>query len=127
MLLEGGVHLSQALDIVVEVIDNQILADALETAKENIIKEGNIAQYLQETKVFPPIALHLIRTGEQSGELDTMLLSIAHTYEKESEELIDRLTGLINPIMLIVMAVIVGFIVMAIGQPIMQQGQGLDI
>ncbi len=127
MLLEGGVHLSQALDIVVQIVDNQILADALQEAKENIIKEGNISQYLKETKVFPPIALHLIATGEESGKLDEMLLNIGKTYEKEMEELIDRLTGLINPIMLVVMALIVGFIVMAIGQPIMNQGQVLDI
>ena len=126
MLLKSGVHLSQALDIVVEIIDNQILSDALGEAKENIIKEGNISQYLEKTKIFPPIALHLIATGEQSGELDTMLLSVGETYEKETEELVDRLTGLINPIMLVFMALIVGFIVIAIGQPIMNQAEGLD-
>lgn len=120
MLLESGVHLSEALDIVVQIIDNRILADALRQARDNIVKQGKIAQYLQQTNVFPPIAIYLIRTGEQTGELDTMLLTVAQNYEKEVEELTDRLTGLMGPIMLILMAVIVGFIVLAVALPIVQ-------
>ena len=120
MLLEGGVHLSEALDIVVQIIDNRILADALNEARDKIIKQGKIAQYLEQTKIFPPIATYLIRTGEQTGELDTMLLTVAQNYEKEVIELTDRLTGLMGPIMLIVMAVVVGFIVLAVALPIVQ-------
>lgn len=124
MLMESGVHLSEALDIVVSIIDNQILADALSKARDNIIKEGKIAQYLQQTNMFPPIAIYLMRTGEQTGELHTMLLTIADNYEKDYIELIDRLTGLISPIMLVVMGIVVGFIVIAIALPIVQ---GIDI
>lgn len=121
MLLEGGVNLAEALDIVVSIIDNRILADALRTARDNIVKEGKIAEYLQQTKMFPPIAIYLIRTGEQTGGLDTMLLTVAETYEKEYSELIDKLTGLIGPLMLVGMAVIVGFIVISIAMPMMKQ------
>lgn len=121
MLIEGGVNLASALDIVVQIIDNRILADALKEARENIIKEGKIAQYLEETKMFPPIALYLIRTGESSGELDKMLLTVAQTYEKEVGEIIDRLTSFIGPVMLVVMALIVGFIVIAVALPIVNQ------
>jgi type II secretory pathway component PulF len=121
MLLEGGVHLSEALDIVVSIIDNRILADALRVARDSIVKEGKIAEYLQKTKMFPPIAIYLIRTGEQTGSLDTMLLTVAENNEKEYTELIDKLTGLISPIMLIGMAGIVGFIVLAIAMPMMKQ------
>jgi len=121
LLLEGGVHIAEALDIVVNVIDNRVLADALRKARDNIVKEGKIAEYLQQTKMFPPIAIYLIKTGEQTGQLDTMLLTVAENYEKDYVELIDKLTGLISPIMLVGMAGIVGFIVLAIALPMMAQ------
>ncbi len=125
LLLEGGVHISEALDIVVSIIDNRVLADALRKARDNIVKEGKIAEYLKQTNMFPPIAIYLIKTGEQTGELSNMLLTVADTYEKEYTELIDKITGLISPIMLFVMAGIVGFIVLAIAMPMMQQMQNM--
>src|SRR5690606_1736910 len=82
MLLEGGVHISEALDIVVSIIDNRVLATALSKARDNIVKEGKIAEYLKQTNIFPPLAIYLIKTGEQSGELDAMLLAVAENYEK---------------------------------------------
>ena len=121
MLLEGGVHIAEALDIVVSIVDNRVLATALSKARDNIVKEGKIAEYLKQTNIFPPIAIYLIRTGEQTGELATMLLAVADNYEKDYVELIDKLTGLISPIMLIFMAVVVGFIVIAIAMPMMKQ------
>ena len=123
MLLEGGVNLAESLDIVCNVVDNSILVDALKEARDKIIKQGKIAQYLKQTGVFPPIAIYLISTGEQSGQLDSMLLTVAATYEKELEELADTLTESLGPILLIFMAVIVGFIVMAIAAPIMQMSE----
>lgn len=123
LLLEGGVNIAEALDIVVSVIDNKVLASALRTARDNIVKEGKIAEYLQQTKMFPPIAIYLIKTGEQTGELATMLLTVADNYEKDYVELIDKVTGLISPVMLFVMAGIIGFIVMAIALPMIEQMQ----
>ncbi len=73
--------------------------------------------------MFPPIAIYLIKTGEQTGELATMLLTVADNYEKDYVELIDKATGLIAPIMLFVMAGIIGFIVMAIALPMIEQMQ----
>jgi len=125
LLLEGGVDIAQALDIVVSVIDNQVLASALRVARENIVKEGKIAEYLQKTGMFPLIAIYLIKTGEETGQLDTMLLTVADNYEKDYVEMIDTITGLISPIMLIVMATVVGFIVMAVMLPMLQQMQNI--
>jgi len=68
------------------------------------------------------MATYLIRTGEESGALDTMLLSVGKTYEEELSELADTLTTLLNPIITILMAVVVGFIVIAIASPIMKMG-----
>lgn len=123
MLLEGGVNLAEALDIVVRIIDNRILADAISVARDKIIKQGKIAEYLKQSKIFPPIAIYLIETGEQSGQLDKMLLTVAQNYEQEVVELTDRLTDILRPIMTIGTAIIVGFIVMAIALPIMRMGE----
>jgi type IV pilus assembly protein PilC len=127
LLIESGVNLAESLDIVVKIIDNRILKATLQEARDKIIKQGKIAQYLKQTNVFPPIATHLIRTGEETGQLGNMLLTVAKNYEVELGELIDTATGLISPIMLVVMAVIVGFIIMAIASPIMQGGQAFGL
>lgn len=123
MLLESGVNLSQALDIVVNIIDNKILAKQLRDARDKIVKQGKIAQFLKETTIFPPIAIYLINTGEQTGELDTMLLTVAGNYEEELSDLTANLTSKIEPIMMIVMALVVGFIVMAIALPLAKMNQ----
>nr|MBA3751802.1 type II secretion system F family protein [Candidatus Dependentiae bacterium] len=94
MLVAGGVNLAEALNIVVKIVDNRVLLVALEKARENIIKQGRIAQYLQETGLFPPIAIYLINTGEQSGQLDAMLLAVARYYEDDLKERADGLTAL---------------------------------
>lgn len=120
ILLEGGVNLSQALDIVCSIINNRILADTLNEARDKIIKQGKIAQYLKQTEIFPPIAIYLISTGEESGSLDTMLLTVARNYEEELGELADTMSVWISPIMLVVMGIIVGFIVLSIALPMVQ-------
>jgi type II secretory pathway component PulF len=119
ILLESGVNLAEALDIVVKIIDNSILAQTLQEARDKIIKQGKIAQYLKQTQIFPPIATYLIQTGEDSGQLDAMLLLVARNYEEEAAELTDTLTTLLQPITLVFVAGVVGFIVMATILPMM--------
>lgn len=121
MLLEGGVNLAESLDIVVNIIDNKVLAKELREARDKIIKQGKIAQYLKQTGIFPPIAIYLISTGEQTGQLDTMLLTVAKNYEDDLGEYADSLSAKIGPILLIVMAVIVGFIVISLMLPMIQR------
>lgn len=119
MLMESGVNLAESLDIVCNIIDNRILADTLREARDKIIKQGKIAQYLKQTGIFPPIAIYMISTGEQSGQLDQMLLTVARNYEEELGEVSEKLTALLGPALLIVMALVVGFILAAVAQPIM--------
>lgn len=123
MLIESGVNLSEALDIVVKIIDNRILKDAISQARDNIIKQGKIAEYLRQTGIFPPIAIYLIKTGEESGQLDFMLLTVAKNYEADLSEFSDSLASKLEPIMLIVMASIVGFVVLSVVQPMVQMTQ----
>lgn len=122
MLLEGGVNLSEALDIVCNIVENNVLTFKLKQARDKIIKEGKIAKYLKETGMFPSIASYMINTGEQSGKLAEMLLTVGNDYDTELEELTDSLTEAISPIMMVVMAVIIGFVIAAIFLPISQMG-----
>lgn len=124
LLVASGVNLSESLDIVCSIIDNRILADTLLEARDKIIKQGKIAQYLKQTNLFPPIAIYMISTGEESGQLDMMLTTVAHNYEEDLGEIADKMTASIGPIMLVVMAVVVGFIVAAVAMPILKMSQG---
>lgn len=125
MLLEGGVNLDESLTIVCKIVDNRILADTLLEAKEQIVKQGRVAEYLKKTGLFPPLAIYLINTGEQSGKLDAMLTAVANQYDAELGERSEGLTKLINPIMIVVSALIVGFIIIAVMMPIMNIGKYL--
>ena len=119
MLLESGVNLSEALDIVCNIVENRVLTQKLLLARDKIIKEGKIAKYLKETGLFPNIASYMISTGEQSGKLAEMLLVVGSDYEEELKEITEGLTAKIAPIMTVFLGITVGFIVLSIMLPIM--------
>ena len=119
MLEESGVSLSSALEIVDKIIDNEILRATLREAKEKIIKQGKITPFLKETNIFPPMAIYLIKTGEESGQLGTMLTTVANNYEKDLSDYTDALTASIEPAITILFGGIIGFILMAVMGPIM--------
>ncbi len=118
MLLEAGVNLSEALDIVCNIVDNKVLTQKLNEARDKIIKEGKIAKYLKETNIFPNIASYMISTGEQSGKLAEMLLTVGEDYDIELKEMTEGLTAAITPIMTLVMGVVIGFVILSIFLPI---------
>ena len=119
MLLSSGVSLSESLDIVCNIVNNSVLAEALRGAREQIIKQGRVTEYLRQTGLFPSMAIYLLDTGEQSGNLDEMLLQVASQYESELDRLTSSLLSIINPVFLILVAVLVGFSVFAIMSPIL--------
>jgi Type II secretory pathway, component PulF len=127
MLLESGVNLSEALDIVCKIVDNEVLTKKLLEARDNIIKEGKIAKYLKKTEIFPSIASYMISTGEESGQLAQMLLTVGSDYDTELSEITEGLTGKITPIMTIVMAIIILFIILAIFLPVMNMSDAMGI
>ncbi len=123
MLLDSGVNLAEALDIVCNIIDNSVLTRSLKSARDKIIKEGKIAKYLRETNIFPPIASYMINTGEQSGKLSEMLLTIGRDYEVELFDLIDGLVAKINPLMMLVVGGLIFFIIIAMFLPMLEMGE----
>ena len=117
-LVAGGVPLLQALEIVREVVGNAVLGKVLEEAKNSIARGDTIADPLKNSRQFPPIVTHMIAVGEASGNLEEMLFNVADAYEDEVEAAISGLTALLEPMIIVVMGVIVGFIVLSILLPI---------
>ena len=122
-LLENGVTLLTALGIVKSIADNRIYYETMETASESVGQGQNLAQALTASAVFPALALQMIHVGEQSGQLEPMLIKIADIYEKEVQSRVMTLTAMLEPVMILAMGVIVGFIVLAICLPILEMNQ----
>ncbi|MBI4040423.1 MAG: type II secretion system inner membrane protein GspF [Deltaproteobacteria bacterium] len=118
-LLQGGVPLLSAMDIVKNVIDNHVLKTAITKARENISEGESLAAPLRESGEFPPMVTHMIAIGEKTGELESMLNTIAQTYEDEVNTTLTAMTTLLEPLMIVTMGAIVGVIVMAILLPIL--------
>ncbi len=119
-LLASGIPLLQALAIVRNVIGNTVIARAVDEAAEAIGEGESIAPPLARSGIFPPMVLHMIGVGEQSGELETMLAKVADTFDDEVEAAATALTALMEPIMVVVMGAVVLFIVLAILMPIFE-------
>ena len=112
-LLSSGVAILEALNITQTILNNRIIAATMGRLYQGL-KEGNgLSQPLQQTGVFPPLAIHMITVGEETGALDKMLTKVANTYDREVERSIKQLISLIEPFMILGMALIIGFIVIS--------------
>ena len=112
-LLKSGVPLLQALNNAKDVINNQVIASVIDDVSKGAKEGKGIAIPLTNTNVFPPLALSMIKVGEETGQLDTMLLKVASTYEKSLKEAIKRFISLLEPVMILTMGLIIGFIVVS--------------
>lgn len=113
-LLKSGVPLLQALNNAKDVISNQVIASAIDTVAAGAKEGKGIAAPLSDTKVFPPLALSMIKVGEETGQLDTMLLKVANTYEKSLNVAIKRFVSLLEPVMILTMGILIAAIVISI-------------
>ncbi|MBC87091.1 MAG: type II secretion system protein GspF [Bdellovibrionaceae bacterium] len=119
-LLTGGVPMLDAMTIVRNVVNNHILAAAIDDARDNISEGESIAGPLKASGQFPPLVIHMINIGEKTGELENMLTQVSDAYDFQVENQVESLTSLLEPIMLIVMGVIIAVIVFAIMIPIFE-------
>lgn len=117
-LLASGIPLLSAIEIGEAVVGNTVYTEALRSVRENIKEGTSIASPLRESGAFPPLVTRMIDVGEQTGELEEMLLKIADTYDLQVETSVSTLTSLLEPVMIVVMGAVVGFIVFAILLPI---------
>jgi general secretion pathway protein F len=114
-----------ALDIVKSVVGNTVLADAISKARENVREGESIADPLRRSGLFPPVVIQMVAVGEKSGELEKMLLKISDSFDRTVETRITALISLLEPIIILVMGLVVGFIVVAIMLPILQMSSGV--
>jgi general secretion pathway protein F len=119
-LLTGGVPMLTAMQIVRNVVDNDIIADAIDEARGNISEGESIAAPLKRSNQFPPIVIHMISIGEKTGELENMLIRVSEAFEFQVKNKIETLTGLMGPMVLIIMGLVIGIIVFAVMVPMFE-------
>jgi general secretion pathway protein F len=122
-MLQSGVQLLPALASVKHVLTNALLADAVEESRTSIREGHGMTHPLAESGLFPPLLIEMIRVGERTGEVESMLERVADTYEREVERSLNQLTTLLEPLMTLAMAAIILFMMLAILLPIFQLNQ----
>jgi general secretion pathway protein F len=122
-LLENGVSMLTALDIVKNIAGNVLIAAAIDDAAREVGKGQGLGNSLSNSSEIPHLAIQMIQVGEQSGDLEPMLTKVADVFETEFESSIMRMTALLEPLMILLMATVVGFIVISIVLPIFEMNQ----
>ena len=122
-MLASGVQLLDALDVSKRVMNNRVLEETVERARQNIREGETIADPLKRSGEFPALVTHMIAVGERSGEMEEMLRRVSQIYDGEVERVITRLMVYMEQIIILVMAAIVFFILIAIMLPIFEMGQ----
>ncbi|KUO50596.1 MAG: secretion system protein [Desulfitibacter sp. BRH_c19] len=117
-LLSGGIPVMQALEVSGPASGNQIIAEAVNNAREKIQEGRSIAEPLEESGQFPPMVIHMIAVGEETGSLSTLLNRIAEFFEDEVTTMTKGLTSLLEPILLVTIGILVGGMVIALYLPI---------
>lgn len=118
-LLVGGVPMLQAMEIVKNVVDNAIIAQAIENARSNISEGESIAGPLKKSEQFPPLVIHMVGIGEKTGDLENMLTQVSDAYDFQVSAKIEAMTSLINPIITIIMGFIIFIVVISVVIPMM--------
>lgn len=119
-LLSAGVPILQAMETVAGAVGNVIVSDAIMAARARIREGERIKDPLEKSRLFPPMVVHMISIGEESGSLDHMLTKVADFYEGEVDAQLQSLTAAIEPIMIVFLGFCVGFIVIALFMPLIQ-------
>ena len=121
-LLKSGIPALQALTIVKGIVGNLVLARTVDEIHQKIVEGADISGPVKKSGVFPPVVGYMIAVGEQSGTLEEMLERVAEAYDSEVEITAQKVTSMIEPILIVGLSLIVGFIVVAILLPILQIG-----
>ena len=125
-LVTSGVPILQALNITRETAGNVVVSDAI-TKIHDAVKEGeSMVGPLEASGVFPPMVISMVDVGEETGQLPEMLLKVADVYEDEVDNSVSALTSMLEPLMIVVLAVVVGIIVLALFMPLIQIIQGIN-
>jgi type II secretory pathway component PulF len=119
-LLDNGVPLVHAVTVVAEIMGNAVLKQEIEKLREEIVEGSSLARGITKSQYFPLFVTNMVAVGEESGGLESALFKVADAYEREVERAVHVMTSMLEPIMILVMASVVGFIVVAMLLPIFQ-------
>jgi len=125
VLLASGLSIVETLELSKRVIGNTVISDAVDEAKDAISHGTGIAESFQRSGVFPPIVIHMIAAGEKSGGIEEGLTNVADAFDNDVEVTVKALTSLLEPAMIVLLGIVVGFIVLAILLPIFDINQAI--
>lgn len=123
-LLGSGLPVLEALAIVRQVVGNRVMADTVARLHDRIVEGADISTPLRESGIFPPVVSYMIAVGERTGQLEDILNTLSGAYEEEVEVSTQKLLSVLEPLMIIGMALVVGYIVVSIVLPIMDMVRG---
>ncbi len=119
-LMASGIPMMKSLDLVAEVIENRLAKDALDYVRDQVAKGEGLAEPMKESKIFPEMLASMIKIGEETGALDDILDKTADFYDEELETQIQKTTAMVEPLMILAMGVVVGFIIVSIMTPMFE-------
>lgn len=120
MLVSSGIPLIKSIDICGNIVGNKFVENSLEEAKDYIKEGSSIGSIFEEKSIFPPMLTEMIKIGEESGNLEDVLKKVAEFYDGEVETAVAQLTTMIEPLIIVILAFVVGFIVLSVILPIFQ-------
>lgn len=122
-LVKGGLPLLEAINIAVKTAGNKVIEDALSSIRDRIRKGETVASAFLQAHIFEPMVVQMTSVGEETGTLDEMLENVSRFYEAEVDDTVKNLTSIMEPVMIIVLGGIIGFIVIAMYLPIFKLGE----
>lgn len=122
-LLKSGIPAVEAIRITGDIVDNALLAQTLQTVANKIVEGEDISTPLRRSGIFPPVVGYMIAIGEESGQLEEILETLSAAYAEEVELALQKFTSMLEPLLIVFMAGLVGFIVFSIVKPILEMSQ----
>lgn len=124
-LLSTGVHMIEALEITAKTLDNLVVREAVWKAKEDVEKGLPLSVPIKNSEVFPSLVCDMTKIGEDTGEMSSMLNKVADYYDEEVKFATDALTAAMEPLIIIILALVVGVLIMAMMQPMLSMYKAL--
>jgi type II secretory pathway component PulF len=126
-LTKGGVTILEALAVVRDTLGNEVLAREIDTVAEKVKRGENLADPLEQSGRFPPLLIQIVAIGEQTGKLDELLLNAADTFDTDADAAINRFMAIFPAILILLLAVVIGFIIAAALLPIVTMSVGTGV
>jgi type IV pilus assembly protein PilC len=118
LLYASGITVLRALEICKSLVDNEVIAAALDTAAKNISEGSSISESFARISLFPPLVVRMLKVGENTGNLDEALMNVSYFYNREIQEAIDTIEPAISPVLTVVMGTLLGWIMLSVLGPV---------